>query len=294
MAITPLRMLLTMWRKKRSSGVRARRRPARAPDAASVGDGGVPSASDARGVPAHIGIARLCTGRQLASRGKRTCLSPTAHKSRESCESTVTGRRVPTSITDTVIELTDLSIRSVRREVGCRLQLFPLVHQVADLPHQRLVAVDDRLRGGAIVVEARAPPSSVRCSRMALLALGDSRFERLDPRAAAPARLAARLRASASARFFSLARLAAASLAAARRSAARRPRLRPCSRLLTLRLPSAPPLPAAPARVRPALPCAAASRVLLVPEELLVGARDRRRAVPSPISMIFVASRSTK
>ena len=34
-------------------------------------------------------------------------------------------------------------------------QHFPLVHQFADLPHQRLVSVDDSLSGGAILVEAR-------------------------------------------------------------------------------------------------------------------------------------------
>ncbi len=42
------------------------------------------------------------------------------------------------------------------------LQRFPLVHQVADLPHQRLVPVDDRLGGLAVVVEARAPTSRPR------------------------------------------------------------------------------------------------------------------------------------
>ena len=39
-------------------------------------------------------------------------------------------------------------------EIRRRLQFFPAVHQMADFPHQPLVPVDDRLRGGAIVVEA--------------------------------------------------------------------------------------------------------------------------------------------
>jgi len=63
------------------------------------------------------------------------------------------------------------------------LQLFPLMHEVADLPHQGLMAVDERLRGGPIVVEAG------RCHCCfdlpdRLLAFGNARFEVVDARAA--------------------------------------------------------------------------------------------------------------
>jgi hypothetical protein len=34
-------------------------------------------------------------------------------------------------------------------------QHFPLVHQFADLPHQRMVSVDDSLSRGAVLVKAR-------------------------------------------------------------------------------------------------------------------------------------------
>ena len=43
-----------------------------------------------------------------------------------------------------------------RRIVGlCHLHLFPLVHQVAHFPHERLVPVDQRTGGLAVFVEAR-------------------------------------------------------------------------------------------------------------------------------------------
>ena len=43
-----------------------------------------------------------------------------------------------------------------RRIVGlCQLYLFPLVHQVAHFPHERLVPVDQRTGSLAVCVEAR-------------------------------------------------------------------------------------------------------------------------------------------
>jgi hypothetical protein len=81
------------------------------------------------------------------------------------------------------------------------VEFFPLIHEVADLPHQGLVAVDHRLGAGAIFVEAG--------SRHLLLDLpdcrfrvGDARFERGDP-GLPRARAFCFLRASASTRFFS-------------------------------------------------------------------------------------------
>jgi hypothetical protein len=35
------------------------------------------------------------------------------------------------------------------------LKLFPLIHEIADLPHERLVAIDDWLGGRAVIIEAR-------------------------------------------------------------------------------------------------------------------------------------------
>ena len=35
------------------------------------------------------------------------------------------------------------------------VELFPLIHEIADLPHQALVAVDHRLGAGAILLEPR-------------------------------------------------------------------------------------------------------------------------------------------
>jgi hypothetical protein len=54
------------------------------------------------------------------------------------------------------------------------LQRFPLRHQVADFPHQRLMAIDDRLRSRGILVETR-----FRHRRFELLHFG---FARRDAR----------------------------------------------------------------------------------------------------------------
>ena len=63
-----------------------------------------------------------------------------------------------------------------------RLQFFPLVHQVADLPHQRLMAIDDGLRCGAVVVETGRRHRALDLANC-LLAIGNARFEIVDPRA---------------------------------------------------------------------------------------------------------------
>jgi hypothetical protein len=51
------------------------------------------------------------------------------------------------------------------------------MHQVADLPHQRLVAVEDRLRRGSVVVEAGGGHRLFELLNLGF-GLGDSRFER--------------------------------------------------------------------------------------------------------------------
>jgi len=54
------------------------------------------------------------------------------------------------------------------------------VHQIADFPHQRLVLVDDRLDGLAILIEAGlGHPRFDRANRR--LAFLDPRFELIDP-----------------------------------------------------------------------------------------------------------------
>ena len=71
--------------------------------------------------------------------------------------------------------------RAPGRLVGCLLgcvvlQRLPLRHQVADFPHQRLMAIDHRLRSRGILVETR-----LRHRRFELLHLGlgrrDARLE---------------------------------------------------------------------------------------------------------------------
>src|SRR5207245_1679289 len=73
--------------------------------------------------------------------------------------------------------------RLAGRGAAARLQLFPWMHQVADLPHQRLVAIDERLGGGAILVETGRGHRRLDVADRAL-ALGDARLEIVDARAA--------------------------------------------------------------------------------------------------------------
>jgi hypothetical protein len=69
------------------------------------------------------------------------------------------------------------------------------VHEIADLPHQRLMAIDERLGGGSIVVKARRRHRLLDLAD-GLLGGGDARFQLLDLRAARllGARLPPRLR----------------------------------------------------------------------------------------------------
>src|SRR5439155_15822169 len=62
-----------------------------------------------------------------------------------------------------------------------RLQLFPLMDELADLPHQGLMAVDHRLGVGAVVVETGGSHLRLDVANRRL-ALGDSPLERLDAR----------------------------------------------------------------------------------------------------------------
>jgi len=59
------------------------------------------------------------------------------------------------------------------------LQFFPLVHQVANLPHQRLVAVENRLGGGPVVVETGGGHRLFEFLDRGF-GFGNSRFERGD------------------------------------------------------------------------------------------------------------------
>ena len=60
------------------------------------------------------------------------------------------------------------------------LQRFPLVHQVADFPHERLMAADERLGALAFLVEAWGGHLGLDVPNR-LLALGDSSFELCNP-----------------------------------------------------------------------------------------------------------------
>ena len=148
-AITPLRMPATMWRKKRSSGPE----PAAGRSSPAIFDRG---AVDAR------------AGRRAGCEESGMLLSVTA------CTRPVGLRanRVP-DVPDLARRKTRLKSGGYRNEawghynkivmnlrfrhasvaVGDGLQLFPLVHQVADLPHEGLMAIDDGLHGGAILVK---------------------------------------------------------------------------------------------------------------------------------------------
>ena len=53
------------------------------------------------------------------------------------------------------------------------------MHEVADLPHQRLVTIDQRLGSGAIVVEARRAHGLFELADRGF-AFGDARFELID------------------------------------------------------------------------------------------------------------------
>ena len=85
--------------------------------------------------------------------------------------------------------MTDVSVSaSVLRissggQVGRGLEFLPLMHQIADLPHQRLVAVDDGLGRGAVVIEAGGGHGLFDIADL-LLGRGDPGLEILDSRAA--------------------------------------------------------------------------------------------------------------
>ena len=151
------------------------------------------------------------------------------------------------------------------------LQLFPLVHQVADLPHERLMAVDDRLGRGAVVVETRGGHRLFDLADRRF-GLGDPRFEPIDLRA--PRLFGARASPRLGVRAFLLAtstqmarlvspvgRAFSAPTRRLRRWGARS--TRPRTGLLCFCR-----APACPSNLVRAL----ALRMLLVPQELLVGA----------------------
>jgi hypothetical protein len=60
-----------------------------------------------------------------------------------------------------------------------RIELFPLMHQIADRPHERLMAIDDRLRCGAILVESWRGHRALDVAD-GVLAVGDARLELVD------------------------------------------------------------------------------------------------------------------
>src|SRR5262245_13361356 len=55
------------------------------------------------------------------------------------------------------------------------------MHQIANLPHQRLMLIDDRLRGAAVVVETWSRHLRLDLTD-GLLGLSNTRFEILDAR----------------------------------------------------------------------------------------------------------------
>ena len=178
------------------------------------------------------------------------------------------------------------------------VQVFPLVHQVADLPHQGLVAIDDRLRGVAVVVEAGAAIAGLE-SLIACLAR-----RRCGPRArrSAPARaFSARSRRRASIcawRFASRPRASRAALAgAAACGRGSRPAVARPSRLAASRGRRRPRFGACgafAARPRRRRSGRRSPRALLAPQELFVAPGIACSASPPPTSMILVASCSTK
>jgi hypothetical protein len=60
-----------------------------------------------------------------------------------------------------------------------RLELFPLVHQITHFPHERLMLVDNGLRGGPILVETGGRHRELDVAD-GLLALGDPGLEIVD------------------------------------------------------------------------------------------------------------------
>src|SRR5215207_4144406 len=152
-ARTPLRMLETMSRKKRSStggGIGARRRRTgllaaeerpREADCASPGEWGSSVCNGMGDRPRHRNSggwvaphlsAGVWPGDNGSAKLSRTCGRAGGH------------------LHATVCRLLDSLTRRGLEHLG---QAFPLVHQLADLPHQRLVAINDRLSGVPLLVE---------------------------------------------------------------------------------------------------------------------------------------------
>src|SRR5258706_5299802 len=67
-------------------------------------------------------------------------------------------------------------LSAVGRVVATGLKLFAWVHEVADLPHQSLMAIDYGLGAGAILVETRRGHLLLDCFDRRL-GLGDAGFE---------------------------------------------------------------------------------------------------------------------
>ena len=181
-----------------------------------------------------------------------------------------------------------------RRGVGERLQLFPLVHQVADLPHQRLVPVDrsawappGRRRSPGRPSSARARGAPARSRRSVPRASSIRAPARLQ-RAALPFRLGVGLLLASCSRDGCA--LAARRALAAARLALRGPHRRRADAAASPRLSARPGsawpralLPAARPACRACLSPACLAGVLLVPEELGVGAGiDDGRAAGRP------------
>ena len=59
------------------------------------------------------------------------------------------------------------------------MEHFPLVHEIAHFPHERLMLVDDRLGGDAVVVEPWGRHASFDLAN-GRFALRDPRFELID------------------------------------------------------------------------------------------------------------------
>src|SRR5688572_25682450 len=168
MAMTPLRIPVTIWRKKASGTP---------PDTPGVN--GRPSDGSSSG-PGKRGVRDLVKSGNAVPAGQATC---PARKLRIAGKSPVF-RRPRDQHRSTGLRLCNFSslfggcrgrglrfgsplIGAGRGMLGgVFLERLPLAHQVADLPHQRLVLVDELLRGVAVVIEPRG---------------GHRRLEFLDP-----------------------------------------------------------------------------------------------------------------
>src|SRR5262245_41906809 len=86
--------------------------------------------------------------------GQSVCPRPRTTGNWNSQKSTSRGRAILRLPLPNRHRFTNLLSVGGWREFREALQFLPLVHQIAHLPHERLVPLDERLRRGAVVIEA--------------------------------------------------------------------------------------------------------------------------------------------